>query len=500
MSSLTLRVVILVFKPPMVRKTKLLDAILWIADDRGMACSASTLDRRQLSELNRRRFLQTGVSAAGMSLPTWLALQDRAAGSESGFAGKAKRCIILSAWGGMSHHETWDLKLDAPKEVRGEFKPIPTAVPGIQVGEHIPLLSKHTDKLAIVRSIHHTSSAHGMGMYWNMTGHPKPQPEVAANHPPSRSDWPSLLAMISKIRQPPVGVPPAVRLPYPLVDNSTLQSGEYGGWLGAAYDPIVMKTPKGRPFGGVSRDLGSPVLDMAEGLDSGRLANRRNLLGKLEPQPRQHPSFDHFRDLAFDMLLSPNVRDAMDLQSETQSVRDMYGDHICGQSVLLARRLVNAGIPIVTVCCAAGDLNGAAGDHYDTHSNNFNRLKNTMLPSFDRPAAALLQDLADRGELDETLVVFMTEFGRTPNINRSAGRDHYPHAYSVVLAGGGIRGGQVYGSTDRLGAHPQSLGCGPNDLHATIFKALGIPLDTHIKDSLGRPFAITDGQPLPLFA
>lgn len=449
--------------------------------------------------IERRGFLQTSLSAAGLSFPTWLSLQNRAVANESVQAGHAKRCIILFAWGGMSHHETWDPKPNAPANVRGEFQPIATRVPGIEIGEHLPMLAQHTDKLAIVRSIHHTSSAHGMGMYWNMTGHPKTQPEVVGNHPPDRADWPSLMSVISHIRKPPIGVPPAVRLPYPLVDNGTLQSGEYGGWLGAAYDPIVMKTPKGKPFGGVSRDLGSPVLDFAEGLDGGRLSTRRNLLQALEVDRQESPSFDHFRNLAFDMLLSPTVKQAMDLDNEKPSIRSMYGDHICGQSVLLARRLVNAGIPIVTVCCAAGDLNGAKGDHWDTHGDNFNRLKKTMLPAFDRPASALLRDLKDRGELDETLVVFLTEFGRTPNINGAAGRDHYPHAYSVVLAGGGIQGGQVYGSTDKLGAHPLTLGCGPNDLHATIFEAMGIPLETQIRNSLGRPYAITDGQPLPLF-
>ena len=452
-----------------------------------------------MKALNRRKILQTGLGGIGLTLPAWLSLQTQAQAAGLANTGRAKRCIILFCWGGISHHESWDPKPNAPKEVRGEFDPIPTVVPGIRIGEHLPLLAQQTDKLAIVRSIHHRSSAHGMGMYWNMTGHPRPAPEVVGNHPPSRADWPSLPAMVSQFRDAPAGVPSAVRLPYPLVDNGTLQSGEYGGWLGPSADPIVMKTPRGTAFGGVSRDLGSPVLDYGAGLNDARLNARRDLLQGIERKQAASAGFDHFRDLAFDMLLSSQVRRAFNLDEEPQHIQEAYGSHICGQSVLLARRLMESGVPITTVCCAAGDLNGSKGDHWDTHAQNFNRLKNTMLPSFDRPAAALIQDLSDRGQLDETLVVFLTEFGRTPKINGAAGRDHYPHAYSVVLAGGGIRGGQVYGSSDKLGAHPQTLACGPNDLHATIFSALGIPLNSTLKDALGRPHHITDGKALPLF-
>ena len=181
------------------------------------------------------------------------------------------------------------------------------------------------------------------------------------------------------------------------------------------------------------------------------------------------------------------------------ALRERYGDHLCGQSVLLARRLTEAGVPIVTVVCAAGDLNGSAGDHWDTHGNNFNRLKNDLLPPFDRAVSALLSDLSERGRLEETLVVMLTDFGRTPRINNGAGRDHYPNAYSIFLAGGGIRGGQVYGSSDRLGAFPRDLPTGPADVHATIFQALGIPLDAHLHDGTGRPYPLTDRRPLPLF-
>ncbi|MDG2468974.1 MAG: DUF1501 domain-containing protein, partial [Pirellulaceae bacterium] len=181
-------------------------------------------------------------------------------------------------------------------------------------------------------------------------------------------------------------------------------------------------------------------------------------------------------------------------------IRNAYGDHIFGRSILLARRLSEAGVPLTTVCCAAGDLNGSKGDHWDTHGDNFNRLKNAMLPAFDQPAATLLEDLHQRGTLDETLVVFLTEFGRTPKINGASGRDHFPNCYSVCFAGGGVQGGQVYGKSDKIGSAPDLLGCKPNDLHATIFKALGISTQSRLLDPLGRPFPITDGQPLPIFS
>jgi hypothetical protein len=443
----------------------------------------------------RRRILAT-AGLSGLSLPAFLRLQSLAA-EQNAPVGKAKSCIIIYCWGGMSHLESWDLKPEAPKETRGSFKPIQTATPGIQIGEHLPLLAKQTDRLAIIRSIHHDDSAHGRGMYWNITGHKPPR---AGNIPPDRNDWPSLAAMVSKFRTAPRGVPTSVRLPYPLVDNNTLQAGEYGGWLGVKYDPIVLKTPSGEPFGGVSRSLGSEVLDLGE-VDGPRAAARSRLLASLErpiSQPGDFENFSHFRELAQDILFGKAVREAYNLETEDPRIRETYGKHLGGQSMLLARRLTEAGVPVVQVCCAAGDLNGGAGDMWDTHSDNFNRLKDRLLPVFDRGMCALLQDLADRGSLGQTLVVMLTDFGRTPHINGAAGRDHYPNAYSIVMAGGGIRGGQVYGSSDAKGAFPRTLPCGPADVHATVFQALGISPRAEIRDMLGRPFPISDGEVLPL--
>lgn len=445
--------------------------------------------------LSRRSVLAT-TGMCGLSLTDLLRLQ--AAKPASGaITDKAKACILIYCWGGMSHLESFDLKPEAPSEIRGEFSPVPTVVPGMEISEHLPLLARHTDKLAIVRSINHDDSAHGRGMYWNLTGH---RPPRAGNIPPMRDDWPSLPAMISKFRSAPRGVPTAVRVPYPMVDNGTLQAGEYGGWLGVKYDPIVMRPSSGDPFGGVSRTLGSEVLDLSE-IHAERLASRRQLLTAFDPPTRSssdYESFQHFRGLAEEILAGSAVRNAYNLDQEPAKIRESYGKHLGGQSVLLARRLIEAGVPVVQVCCAAGDLNGGSGDMWDTHGDNFNRLKNRLLPVFDRATSALLQDLSDRGTLDETLVVVLTDFGRTPRINGAAGRDHYPSVYSVALAGGGIRGGQVHGSSDDKGAFPKTQPCTPPDIHATIFHALGISPRAELRDLLNRPMPVSDGNVLPL--
>src|SRR5262245_35064901 len=252
-------------------------------------------------QFSRRRMLATTASLCGLSLPAFLQLRAAAAASTAPKT-KAKSCIILYCWGGMSHHETWDPKPDAPVDIRGLFAPIATATPGIFIGEHMPLLARLTEKLAIIRSIHHDDSAHGRGMYWNLTGHAPPR---MGNIPPLPTDWPSLPAMISKLRPVTIaGVPSAVRLPYPMVDNGTLQAGEYGGWLGVKYDPIVIRPAAGEPWGGVSRTLGSQVLNLAEA-DLERVASRKDLLGALERtasgRKEDFESFNHFHALARDI-------------------------------------------------------------------------------------------------------------------------------------------------------------------------------------------------------
>ncbi len=422
--------------------------------------------------------------------------------------GKAKSCIILFAWGGMSHIDTFDPKPLAPVNYRGEFKPITTKVPGIQISEHLPRLAKRTDSLAIIRSGYHKSSAHGKGMYWNLTGHPPPNPEVATNQMATSMDYPWIGSVIAKIRGNHIGRPGCALLPYPMWDNNTRQGGHDAGWLGRAYDPIIARPKQGIMYKGVSREIGTISLELPQGVSPERSKHRQQLLADFEQSQFKSVgqaipttnSFERYRQLANEMMFSKSIQEAFTVEKEEPKIRASYGNHICGQSVLLARRLTETGIPLVGVCCAAGDLNGSAGDHWDTHGNNFNRLKNDMLPPFDQAFSALIDDLKMRGTFEETLVVVLTDFGRTPLINGAAGRDHYPNCFSVIFAGGGIQGGQIYGKSDRLGAAPLDLGCGPADFHATIYHALGIDLDTQISDSFGRPLALTDGgKVLPLF-
>ena len=445
---------------------------------------------------SRRDFLRSGVGLAGLTLPTFL----QARNSSLSSAASAKACIIIYTWGGMSHFESFDPKPEAPVDLRGEFKPIPTATPGMQFCEHVPLLAKHSEKLAVVRSVHHKQGGHQQGMYVTLTGH-DPVPGIKAK---GRNNHPSLTSMLSYFHDPAVGTPAAIRMPYSMYDNGKQMAGEGAGWLGSRHDPILLRTPAGEPYGGVNRYT-DRELNLLLNLEKERVSGRNALLEQLEGtlsarvgSGTAYDQLDHFRKMASDILLGSPVRKAYDLESEDPRIRAMYGDHMGGQSLLLSRRLVEAGVPVVQAVCSASDLAGGGGDNWDTHRDHFPKMKNRLLPVFDRAASALLTDLEMRGMLEETLVVFLTDFGRTPKINGNGGRDHHPGVYSLVLAGGGIRGGQVYGSSDRKGAEPGSDPCSPADVHATVYRAMGINPDMELHDQQGRPFRICDGQPLPL--
>jgi len=440
--------------------------------------------------------LRSGVGLAGLTLPTFL----QARNSSLSSAASAKACIIIYTWGGMSHYESFDPKPEAPVDLRGEFKPIPTATPGMQFCEHIPLLARHSEKLAVVRSVHHKQGGHQQGMYVTLTGH-DPVPGIKAK---GRNNHPSLTSMLSYFHDPAVGTPAAIRMPYSMYDNGKQMAGEGAGWLGSKHDPILLRTPAGEPYGGVNRYT-DRELNLLLNLEKERVSGRNALLEQLEGtlsarvgSGTAYDQLDHYRKMASDILLGSPVRKAYDLESEDPRIRAMYGDHMGGQSLLLSRRLVEAGVPVVQAVCSASDLAGGGGDNWDTHRDHFPKMKNRLLPVFDRAASALLADLEMRGMLEETLVVFLTDFGRTPKINGNGGRDHHPGVYSLVLAGGGIRGGQVYGSSDRKGAEPGSDPCSPADVHATVYRAMGINPDMELHDQQGRPFRICDGQPLPL--
>lgn len=457
----------------------------------------------------RRDFLRLG--ALGLALPQMLALRATgdAAGAKtqrSGF-GRAKSCIVLFCWGGISHLDTWDLKPDAPSDIRGEFQPTGTSADGVQISEHLPLLAKRAHHLAIVRSVHHAAPSHRSAAYWNLTGHAPPR--LDANWDATRNDWPCLGSMTAAAlermgdpRGQPGALPRTCALPYAMADGGHA-NGQDGGFLGPSYDPVLLRPPSGRPYDGVSPSSGTISLELPPGVDAARLATRRGLRDRLDASGpvrgvAETEAATRAQEQALNMLLQPSVRDAFDLDKEPPPLRARYGDHICGQSVMLARRLTEAGVPLVTVYCAAGDLNGSAGSHFDTHADNFNRLKRDMLPPLDQASSALLEDLHQRGRLDETLVVWLTEFGRTPKINGGGGRDHFPNCYSVAFAGGGVRGGQVYGKSNNLGHEPADKACGPADLHATIFSALGIDPRFTIHDLTGRPHMLCEGRPLPI--
>lgn len=439
---------------------------------------------------SRRDVLRSSVGLSALSLPTFL--QARAQGS---IVPQARSCIIIYLWGGIGHQESWDPRPDALLDLRGEFSAIDTATPGVQFCEHLPLLARQTDKLAVIRSLHHDVGGHGGALYRSITAQKAPTGKAK-----DRSNWPSITAMISRFCAAAPGTPSAICMPYLNYDNGALIQGQFGGWLGSDYDPIMMKTPAGRPYGGTSRYT-NRELDLKLNVKPQRVAQRQSLRDQLERKvgtDGDYEGFDRFRTMAADMLLSSPVKRAYELKNEDSRIRALYGDHIGGQSMLLARRLIEAGVPVVQVNAGAGDLAGGSGDNWDTHRDHFPKMKTRLLPVFDRAFSALLVDLEQRGMLEETLVAVITDFGRTPKINNNAGRDHYPAVYSQLLAGGGIFGGQVYGSSDSNGARPLTNACTPADFHATVYSALGIDPRTEVHDQQRRPFQICDGHPLPL--
>lgn len=281
---------------------------------------------------SRREFLKSCVGMTGLTLPMFFKLQAEA----SGIATRAKSCIVIYTWGGMSHLESFDPKPEGPSGTRGEFGAIRTATPGMQFCEHLPHLAKHSEKLAVVRSVHHDQGGHQGGMYVTLTGH-KPERGIKAK---SSKSWPSLPAMISRFQDQQAGIPGAVRLPYSMYDNGTPMAGEHGGWLGSDYHPLLMRTPAGEAYAGVTRYT-DRELSLKLNLEESRLHDRRALLKKLDQRlgkDQTYDQLDHFRQMAADMLLGSPVRDAYDLEKEDPRVRAMYGDHICGQSLLLSRR------------------------------------------------------------------------------------------------------------------------------------------------------------------
>jgi hypothetical protein len=460
---------------------------------------------RSCDGFTRRDLLQAGgLSAFGLFLPQ-IPCHAESSVAQSTF-GQAKACLVIYLFGGPSQIDTFDLKPDAPAEFRGEFRPIATNVPGIRICEHLPRLAREADKYCLIRSMNHPHPRHGWGLYYMLTGRRHNRPDLDA--PPTPDDFPGLGALVAKLGRQRRELPPAVTLPRwnRFLDLPNDYAGEKAGFLGSAYDPWLVKADAG------GQNFRLDDLSLPLDIPPGRLSERRQLLAAVDRSiaqwgeiGREHAAL-HAR--AYDLLSSRAVRQAFDLNQECDRTRDRYGRHPFGQGLLLARRLVEAGTRLVQVNWH-NDGSDVKSPFWDTHKNNFNMLKNKLLPPADMGISALLEDLHDRGLLESTLVLVMGEFGRTPRIGQiimngatdKAGRDHWPHAYTVLAAGGGVVNGRVYGASDDRAAYVVDAPISPPDLQATVLYALGIRPGQLITDRQGRPHKASEGQPvLGLFA
>jgi hypothetical protein len=437
----------------------------------------------------RRELLRAGaLGAFGLSLPQLLRAEAAARPK------KIKSCVFIFAWGGPAQQETFDMKPDAPAEIRGDFKPIDTNVPGIRMCEHLPKLAKLANHCGIIRSATHKNRVHNPGAFYALTGR-KPDRDVV-QFPAQRGDWPAIGSVLAKLRPSEQTVPPYVILPIFANDIGIPTPGQHAGFLGAGYDPLIVHADPSKP------NFAVPALTPRAELTADRLDARRGLLAQVNAQAEAMSKvaagggLDRHLERAFDLVSAPAAKKAFDLGQESPATRDRYGRTRHGQSVLLARRLVEAGVRLVLVNDAE---DSGQNKRWDTHGDGFKTMRK-YLPETDNAVSSLIEDLRDRGLLDSTLIVWMGEFGRSPRVDKSGGRDHWPDVYSVLLAGGGIQGGRVFGSSDSRAAYPRDCPVGPEEIHATIYHALGLPEETHIADAFGRPMALYQGKPIqPLF-
>ncbi|MBL8797312.1 MAG: DUF1501 domain-containing protein [Planctomycetia bacterium] len=430
--------------------------------------------------------LQVGaIGALNLGLPRLLAASERA--KVSGQTAKADSCILVFLNGGPSHLDTWDMKPDEPKETRSEFKPIATSLSGVQVCEHLPRLAKMLSHCTLVRSVHHDQVAHAPAVYTALTG---VKSNIRAGIMGAKpTDHPAIGSVVGLQRPNRSALLPYVVMPYLTAEGAggPPQPGFLGGWYGSTHDPLlVLHSGKGDGFT-------LPALTLGTGMNGERVRERRALLDRLGQtglpvRNGQAQEMDSLQAKACDLLTSTAAQRAFQLDEEPTKLREAYGRNIYGQSLLLARRLVEAGTRLACVSWAPN-----ANATWDTHGGNFTKLKNELLPPFDAGITALLSDLLERGLLERTLVVVMGEIGRTPQINNGAGRDHWGFCYSVLFAGGGMKPGLVYGASDKRGAFPSSNPVGAADVIATIYHSLGIPADLEIHDRLGRPLPLVPG-------
>ena len=445
--------------------------------------------------VTRREILQIGYSGLlGMGLSG--AMAPKAARAAAGAAlksGRAKSMIFVYLTGAPSHIDTFDMKPDAPAEIRGEFKPIATNVPGIQICEHLPLLAQRMHRVALVRSMTHRNAGHLPGTHWILTGKPMPgiPLDAGVDKVRSRSDWPNYGAGVAYFRPPADGVPASVNLPTYLIEGPLLWPGQYAGCMGAKYDPWQITDDPNKP------NFRPGSLRLPNGFALERLQARQGLLDMVNRRQDQLSGLAETQTLtdqqrqAFTMLTSGKFSQAFSLDKETAATRDRYGRHMYGQSLLLARRLVEAGVPVV-------QANMGIVQTFDTHGDNWGRLKNSLLPPLDKAVTALMDDLRDKGLDDEVFVMILGEFGRSPKISSlgggTPGRDHWPDVFSAAFTGAGVRGGQVIGASDATGAFPATQGYTPNDLGATVYHQLGIDPASEFIDRERRPLRLNDGE------
>lgn len=463
--------------------------------------------------LSRREMLRAGAQAGlGLSLPGLLRARIAAAASPDGAKAQPaaiKACILLFWYGGPSHIDTFDMKPEGPVDTRGEFRPIATSAPGVQICEHLPRMARVMDRVTLLRGMHHANRLHDSASIEALTGRPSPNGD-REEFAPIEQFFPSYGAVLNHLSRDRQLEVPHAALPF-LFHNVVDVPCQGGGFLGARFDPLQISVdPAGKVY-----QAGS--LQIAPGQSVERMRERRALLESLDARAQMAASsgpLRQFYDKAYELLASERVRRALDLSQESPATRERYGfgpapasvgsgggggngaelgqaQQMRGQNLLIARRLVEAGVPFVNVY----DFR-QQGQNWDAHFHVAAQHKNHLLPMADQGLSALIEDLDQRGMLDSTLVIAMGEFGRTPQINRDGGRDHWPDCYTVLLAGGGAKGGYVHGASDRIGAFPVSGGMTPADLAATVYWRFGIDPATEIRDLSGRPFAISTGTPV----
>ena len=444
---------------------------------------------------SRRHLLKVGgLGLLGLTLPTLLQAERKAA--RTSLKKRAKSVIFLYQFGGPSHIDMFDMKPEAPEAYRGLHKPISSKANGIAISERLPNLAKVMDKVTLIRSMHHTMKNHNPASYYALTGHAPPVDDITLRDSPEL--FPAYGSVVDRLAPGASEMPTFVSLPW-VIGDGTITPGQGGSFLGKMHDPLWVTRDPSKP------DFALPELKLPSYLSYERLMHRRSIQKIIDEQSRiiersaEARGMDGYYDKALAMLDSERLRDAFNLGAESQQVRDSYGRTAYGQSCLLARRLVEAGTKFVTVYFSS-NIGGDVGSGWDTHGNGGTRmfpvLEKYHLPMTDQTLPTLLNELDDRGLLDSTLVVWMGEFGRTPKINERASRDHWPDCYTVLLAGGGVKRGFVYGESDRTASRPTKNPVRPDDLAATIYYLLGIDPHTEVLGTGNRPVLISEGAPV----